>query len=220
MKKLFAMKTKKFLLLLVKQILVVLPLFSQELFIRDVIAKPLEMVSPNPKSGDTQNDYQQERQIIDDYLKRINPNFLAGDLRVITDLINEQHFRFKILYKNIIVEDHKLTLHPDSDTTMLITGMNLFSNDIVTTPSITKEQAIEKLKSENKTITDESISSCELVIFKELRGEPYLSYKINVDISVRRKYNYYVSAINGDILRRRDLVRTYTSASGVADLES
>ena len=202
------------------QILVVLPLFSQELFIRDVIAKPSEMVSPNAKSGDTQNDYQQERQIIDDYLKRINPNFLAGDLRVITDLINEQHFRFKILYKNIIVEDHKLTLHPDSDTTMLITGMNLFSNDIVTTPSITKEQAMEKLKSENKTITDESISSCELVIFKELRGEPYLSYKINVDISVRRKYNYYVSAINGDILRRRDLVRTYTSASGVADLES
>ncbi|MBQ5925354.1 MAG: hypothetical protein IIX03_01430 [Paludibacteraceae bacterium] len=214
------MKTKKFLLLLVMQILVVLPLFSQELFIRDVIAKPSEMVSPNAKSGDTQNDYQQERQIIDDYLKRINPNFLAGDLRVITDLINEQHFRFKILYKNIIVEDHKLTLHPDSDTTMLITGMNLFSNDIVTTPSITKEQAMEKLKSENKTITDESISSCELVIFKELRGEPYLSYKINVDISVRRKYNYYVSAINGDILRRRDLVRTYTSASGVADLES
>ena len=220
MKKLFAMKTKKFLLLLVMQILVVLPLFSQELFIRDVIAKPSEMVSPNAKSGDTQDDYQQERQIIDDYLKRINPNFSAGDLRVITDLINEQHFRFKILYKNIIVEDHKLTLHPDSDTTMSVTGMNLFSHDIVTTPSITQEQAIEKLKSENKTITDESISSCELVIFKELRGEPYLSYKINVDISVRRKYNYYVSAINGDILRRRDLVRTYTSASGVADLES
>ena len=60
------------------------------------------MVSPNAKSGDTQDDYQQERQIIDDYLKRINPNFSAGDLRVITDLINEQHFRFKILYKNII----------------------------------------------------------------------------------------------------------------------
>ena len=220
MKKLFAMKTKKFLLLLVMQILVVLPSFSQELFIRDVIAKPLEMVSPNAKSGDTQDDYQVERQFIDDYLKRINPNFSAGDLRVITDLINEQHFRFKILYKNIIVEDHKLTLHPDSDTTMSVTGMNLFSHDIVTTPSITQEQAIEKLKSENKTITDESISSCELVIFKELRGEPYLSYKINVDISVRRKYNYYVSAINGDILRRRDLVRTYTSASGVADLES
>ena len=214
------MKTKKFLLLLVMQILVALPLVAQELFINDIVAKPLKVSTLNAKDGDTINDYQAERQFIDDYLKRINPNFSAGELKVTTDLIEEQHFRFKILYKNIIVEDHKLTLHPDSDTTMLITGMNLFSNDIVTTPSITKEQAIEKLKSENKTITDESISSCELVIFKELRGGPYLSYKINVDISVRRKYNYYVSAINGDILRRRDLVRTYTSASGVADLES
>ena len=228
------MKTKKFLLLLVMQMLLALPLVAQEdfieleqelfmnseLFINDIVAKPLKVSTLNAKDGDTINDYQAERQFIDDYLKRINPNFSAGELKVTTDLIEEQHFRFKILYKNIIVEDHELILHPDSDTTMLITGMNLFSNDIVATPSITKEQAIEKLKSENKTITDESISSCELVIFKELRGEPYLSYKINVDISVRRKYNYYVSAINGDILRRRDLVRTYTSASGVADLES
>ena len=150
---------------------------------------------------------------------------LIKSMRIKTDKTrssDEYHMSMMSLFttKNIIVEDHKLTLHPDSDTTMSVTGMNLFSHDIVTTPSITQEQAIEKLKSENKTITDESISSCELVIFKELRGEPYLSYKINVDISVRRKYNYYVSAINGDILRRRDLVRTYTSASGVADLES
>ena len=200
--------------------LFVLPSFSQELFIRDVIAKPSEMMSPNAKSGDTQNTYTQEQQIIDDYLKQINPNFSANNLRVITDLINKQHFRFDIYYDNVIIDGHELTLHPLSDTTMSVTGMNLFSHDIVTTPSITQEQAIEKLKSENKTITDESISSCELVIFKELRGEPYLSYKINVDISVRRKYNYYVSAINGDILRRRDLVRTYTSALGVANLES
>ena len=208
------------------QMLLALPLVAQEhftsneLFINDIVAKPLKASTLNAKDGDTINDYQEERQFIDDYLKRINSNFSAGDLRVITDLINEQHFRFKILYKNIIVEDHELTLHPDSDTTISVTGMNLFSHDIVTTPSITQEQAIEKLKSENNRITDESILSSELVIYKNLRGAPYLSYKINVDISVRRKYNYYVSAINGDILRRRDLVRTYTSASGVADLES
>lgn len=214
------MKKRNLFLVLVMQILFVLPSVSQELFIRDVIAKPSEMVSPNAKSGDTQDDYQQERQIIDDYLKRINPNFSTGSLKIIIDSRNVKYFRFDIFYNNIIVDGYKLTLHSTSDTTMYVKGMNLFSHDIVTTPSITQEQAIEKLKSENKTITDESISSCELVIFKELRGEPYLSYKINVDISVRRKYNYYVSAINGDILRRRDLVRTYTSALGVADLES
>lgn len=66
---------KRTSLFFVMQILLVLPSFSQELFIRDVIAKPSKMVSPNAKSGDTQNNYQQERQIIDDYLKQINPNF-------------------------------------------------------------------------------------------------------------------------------------------------
>ena len=235
MKKLFAMKTKKFLLLVVMQILVVLPLVAQELytelereifgepselFINDIVAKPLKVSTLNAKDGDTINDYQVERQLIDNYLKQINTNFSAGELKVTTDLIEEQHFRFKILYKNIIVEDHELTLHPDSDITMSVTGMNLFSHDIVTTPSITQEQAIEKLKSENNRISDKSILSSELVIYKNLRGAPYLSYKITVEISIREKYNYYVSAIDSDILEKRTLVRTYTSSSGIADLES
>ena len=105
------MKIKTFLLVLVMQMLLALPLVAQEhftsneLFINDIVAKPLKASTLNAKDGDTINDYQEERQFIDDYLKRINSNFSAGDLRVITDLINEQHFRFKILYKNIIVED-------------------------------------------------------------------------------------------------------------------
>lgn len=77
------MKKANLLLILAIQILFVLPSFSQELFIRDVIAKPSKMVSPNAKSGDAQNDYQQERQIIDDYLKQINSNFSTGELSVI-----------------------------------------------------------------------------------------------------------------------------------------
>ena len=74
------MKKRNLLLILAIQIVFVLPSFSQELFIRDVIAKPSKMVSPNAKSGDTTNNYQQERQIIDDYLKQINPNFSANTL--------------------------------------------------------------------------------------------------------------------------------------------
>ena len=73
------MKKANLLLILAIQILFVLPSFSQELFIRDVIAKPSKMVSPNAKSGDTQNDYQQERQIIDDYLKQMKQEQMAED---------------------------------------------------------------------------------------------------------------------------------------------
>lgn len=214
------MKKTILLLVLIMQMLLVLPSFSQDLFIRDVIAKPSKMVSPNTKSGDTQNDYQQERQIIDDYLKQINPNFSAGNLKIIIDSKNVKHFRFNILYNNIIVDGHKLTLHPQSDTTLYVKGMNLFSDSIITTPSITEEQAIEKLKSENNLITDESILSSELVIYKALKGSPCLSYKIKVRISIEECYYYYVSASNGNILRKKSLIHNYSSAFGIGDLEN
>ena len=161
------MKTKKFLLLLVVQILIVLPSFSQDLFIRDVIAMPAELVFSNTKHGRVIDNYQQERQIIDSYLKQINSNFSASELKVITDLVGKQHFIFNILYKNVIIDEHTLTLHYWSDSTLLITGANLFSNDIEITPHLTKEQAIEKLKLCDNQINDTTILSNELVIYKE-----------------------------------------------------
>ena len=202
------------------QILFVLPSFSQELFIRDVIAKPSKMVSPNAKSGDTQNDYQQERQIIDDYLKQINPNFLTGELCVITDLINKQHFRFDIFYKNVIVDGNTLTLHYWSDSTLMITGANLFSDDIETTPTLTKEQAVENLKLSDNRINDSTILSNELVIYKDLETEPYLCYKIEVALSVVESYHYYVSALNGNIIKKLSLTRSSTPEIGTAYLQN
>ena len=212
------MKRKSLFLLLAMQILFVLPSFSQELFIRDVIAKPSKMVSPNAKSGDTQNDYQQERQLIDDYLKQINPNFSAGELRVIVGLTKKEHYRFEVLYKGILVDKHKITLHQSTDTTMLITGTTLFNNDIVTTPVLTLEQAIEKLKLNNNQITDESILSNKIVIYKALGGEPYLCYKIEVSFSPIEHYHYYVSTTNGDVVWRSSLVRSATPEIGMANL--
>ncbi len=214
------MKRKSLFLLLAMQILFVLPSFSQELFIRDVIAKPSKMVSSNAKSGDTQNEYQQERQIIDDYLKQINPNFLTGELCVITDLINKQHFRFDIFYKNVIVDGNTLTLHYWSDSTLMITGANLFSDDIETTPTLTKEQAVENLKLSDNRINDSTILSNELVIYKDLETEPYLCYKIEVALSVVESYHYYVSALNGNIIKKLSLTRSSTPEIGTAYLQN
>lgn len=214
------MKKANLLLILAIQILFVLPSFSQELFIRDVIAKPSKMVSPNAKSGDAQNDYQQERQIIDDYLKQINSNFSTGELSVITDLIDKQHFKFDIIYKNVIVDENTLTLHYWSDSTLMITGANLFSNDIEITPSLTKEQAIEKLKLSDNRINDSTILSNQLVIYKDLETEPYLCYKIRVALSIVESYHYYVSALNGDIIKKLSLTRNSTPEIGTAYLQN
>ena len=200
-KKLFAMKTKKFLLLVVMQILVVLPLIAQKHFINDIVAKPLKASTLNAKDGDVINGYQQERQLIDDYLKQINPNFSAGEVKVIVDLIDKEHYRCNVFYKQIPVDGYRLTVHPLTDTTLSITGMDLFRDDISVVPSLSKRQAIENLKLANDLVTDESVLLNELVVYKALKGEPCLCYKIEVLLSNTENYRYYVSAINGAIIK-------------------
>ena len=229
------MKIKKFLLLVVMQILVVLPLVAQELyteleremfgepselFINDIVAKPIKASTLNAKDGDTINDYQVERQFIDNYMKQINPNFSAGNLRVLTDLINDQHLVFDVIYKQIPVDGYDLTLHPLSDTTYVIMGANLFSNDIETTPILTKGQAVEKLKLTNNLVTDESVFLNELVIYKALKGEPHLCYKIEVLLCNLESYCYYISDINGEIIKKMSLEISFSSEVGMADLEN
>ena len=198
------MKMKQFLLIFVMQMLCVLPLVAQGLFINDIVVKPSAL---NIKDGDIINDYQEERQLIDDYLKQINSGFSAGKLKVITGLVNDKHLRFEVIYKQIPVDGYSLTLHPYSDTTLLITGANLFSNDIETIPVLTKEQAAEKLKLSDNRINDSTILSNRLIIFKDLETEPYLCYKMEVLIDPFEHYYYYVSAMNGEIIFNEILSR-------------
>ena len=228
------MKIKVLFFILVMQMLLVLPLVAQEdfieqeqelfmdseFFINDIVAKPLKASALNAKGGDTINDYQAERQFIDDYLKRINPNFSAGNLRVIVAITPEEHLRFEVIYKQIPVDGYSLTLHPYSDTTCLITGANLFSNDIETTPVLTKEQAAEKLKLSDNRINDSTILSNRLIIFKDLETDPYLCYKMEVLIDPFEHYYYYVSAMNGEIIFNEILSRWFTSATGTANLHN
>ena len=201
------MKTKQISLILVMQMLFALPVVAQGLFINDIVAKPLKASTLDAKDGDTINDYQEERQFIDDYLKQINSGFSAGKLKVITGLVNDKHLRFEVIYKRIPVDGYSLTLHPYSDTTLLITGANLFSNDIETIPVLTKEQAAEKLKLSDDRINDSTILSNRLIIFKDLETEPYLCYKMEVLIDPFEHYYYYVSAVNGEIIFNEILSR-------------
>ena len=211
------MKIEKFLLILVMQMLCVLPLVAQGLFINDIVVKPSAL---NIKDGDIINDYQEERQLIDDYLKQINPNFSAGDVKVSVAITPEEHLKFDIIYKQIPVDGYALTLHPFSDTTYVIMGANLFSNDIEATPILTKGQAVEKLKLANNLVTDKSILLNELVVYKALGGEPYLCYKIEVLLSNLENYCYYISAINGDVKKKISLEIFSSSEIGTADLEN
>ena len=214
------MKTKVLFFILVMQMLVALPVVAQGLFINDIVAKPLKASMLDAKDGDTINDYQEERQLIDNYLKQINSGFSVGKLKVITGLVNDKHLRFNVIYKQIPVDGYTLTLYSLSDTTLLITGANLFSNDIETTPVLTKEEATEKLKLRDNRINDSTILSNRLIIFKDLETEPYLCYKMEVLIDPFEHYYYYVSAMNGEIIFNEILSRWFTSATGTANLHN
>lgn len=126
----------------------------------------------------------------------------------------------KFFTKGILVDKHKITLHQLSDTTMLITGTTLFSEDISIEPILSVEQAINRLKESNSNVTDESILSNKLVIYKALDSNPDLCYKIEVLLSELEHYYYYVSAKNGEIIKTSTLVYNYTPAIGTANLHN
>jgi capsular polysaccharide biosynthesis protein len=97
------MKKVNLLLMVLIQILFVTSSFSQELFINEVITKTSKNISVNAKNGNTNtSDYQYERQIIDDYLKQINPNFYTGNIKVIVGLTKKEHYRFEVFLQRYI----------------------------------------------------------------------------------------------------------------------
>ena len=169
--------------------------------IREEIANPFGVVELSEE---------QAREIVEDYLDGINVNFSTGELKVIEDLIELNHFRFEVYYKKVWV-DNSITLHPMRDhetnefstTQVLITGTSLFYNDISVKPRLSKKEALECLKQSDSAITDEVIESQpELLIHKDRGEAPYLAYKIRVNISMFDCWDYYVSAQTGEVLDR------------------
>ena len=173
-----------------------------EEFINEEVANPFGVVELSEE---------QARKIVEDYLDGINVNFSTGELKVIEDLIELNHFRFEVYYKKVWVDGHSITLHPMRDhetnefstTQVLITGTSLFYNDISVKPRLSKKKALECLKRSDSAITDEVIESQpELLIHKNLGEAPHLAYKIRVNISTFDCWNYYVSAQTGEVLDR------------------
>lgn len=173
-----------------------------EEFINEEVTNPFGVVELNEE---------QARKIMDDYLDGINVNFSTGEVKVIEDLIELNHFRFEVYYKKVWVDGHSITLHSMRDhetnefstTQVLITGTSLFYNDISVKPRLSKKEALECLKQSDSAITDEVIESQpELLIHKDRGEAPYLAYKIRVNISMFDRWDYYVSAQTGEVLDR------------------
>ena len=170
-------------------------------FIREEVANPYGVVELNEE---------QARKIVEDYLDGINVNFSTGELEVIEDDLTElNYFRFEVYYKNVLLDRHKISLHPTMDISIggfstrevLIKGMSLFYNDISVKPRLSGKEALKYLKRSDSALTDDIIESQpKLLIYKVLGEAPYLAYRIRVDISMWERWDYYISAQTGEVL--------------------
>ena len=158
-------------------------------------------------------DKTQARKVVESFLDEINVNFSTGEPDVDENLIFDAHYHFQVYYKGVLYKSHKISLHQRRDsenncmstTNLLISGNELFYNDISVEPKLSKEEALKYLKRSDRAIKDEVIKSePEMLIFKG-SGEgdvPQLAYRIRVDISIFDRWDYYVSAHTGKVLER------------------
>lgn len=158
-------------------------------------------------------DKMQARKVVESFLDGINVNFSTGEPEANEDSIYATHYHFQVYYKGILYKSHKISLHQMRDfenncystTKVLISGNELFYNDISVDPRLSKEEALKYLKRSDRAIKDEVIKSePEMLIFKG-SGEgdvPQLAYRIRVDISIFDRWDYYVSALTGKVLER------------------
>lgn len=165
----------------------------------------IDIQFPNP-FGNVGITKERAQQIVEEYLDGINPNFSVGDVSVSSGFAGGFFYFFKILYKGIIIENHRLTLYYNDfeGTTVSLYGESLFYNNISVVPVLSEVEAKDKLKEANSQITDECITSeGELLIYKEIAKEPNLCYKFVVSLQAAEPYYYYISAKTGEVIAQK-----------------
>ena len=171
-----------------------------------VVEDSIEISLPNlyEDGGMTE---ERARQIAEDYLDSINPNFSTGKLYVSSCWAGGFEYTFEILYKEILVEKHWFVLyHNDFDgvVEIYLMGTSLFYNDISVKPVLTKEEAKNRLKELVSQTIDEFITSeGELLIYVEKSKGVYLCYKFMVSPQDSEPYYYYISAKTGEVIAKK-----------------
>lgn len=170
-----------------------------------VVEDSIEISLPNlyEDGGMTE---ERARQIAEDYLDSINPNFSTGELGVSSGFAGGFYYTFEILYKGIRIEKHRLIVYYNDfvNTMVSLYGESLFYNDISVKPVLTKEEAKNKLKESDSQIIGEFITlEGELLIYVERSKGVYLCYKFVVSPQGSEPYYYYISAKTGEVIAKK-----------------
>lgn len=165
----------------------------------------IDLSFPNPY-GDVGVTEERAREIVEEYLDSINPNFSIGESSVSSGFAGGFYYTFEILYKGVRIEKHWLIVYYNDfvSTTVSLYGESLFYNDISVKPVLTKEEAKDKLKKSDSQIIDEFITSeGELLIYLERTKGVYLCYKFVVSPQGSESYYYYISAETGEVIAKK-----------------
>ncbi len=149
--------------------------------------------------------------MLDGYVKSVNPNFNILCVDTITDLAGNLHYRYALMYDKFIVEDCRFTVHSDGNHITSLSGITLFSDTIETKARISLSNAIKAAKNalaaKNHTWNNDSMNTVKenLVIYYEPLKTPELAYKIQCsNIGHYFSYTVYVSAYTGKVLKMRN----------------
>ena len=118
---------------------------------------------------------------------------------------DDWHLEYQQYYRNILVEENKISLTIDNTDRKVTDFVSNYDKDINIdiTPNVEIEEAQYKIISE---LNDESLEfkNSSLIIYKNIvkkhPKEYRLSWKINVTSDPFQNDNYYVDAKNGEIL--------------------
>jgi len=151
----------------------------------------------------------------------INPDQEFKFLKRTEDNLGRCHLYFSQTYQNIPVWPAELTVHLDPDGNVdLMTGAYIPTpKNVVTTPSISFEQAAQYAIN---TVTDSetaNISKKELIVYGPLDQMPRLAWKINVNISLSSIWLVIIDAHNGKTLSAINQVKNAKVTGSGLDLQ-
>lgn len=165
----------------------------------------IDLSFPNPYEDGGMTG-ERARELVEECLDSINPNFSTGELGVSSGYAGGFYYTFDILYKGVRIEKHWLIVYYNDfvSTTVSLYGESLFYNDISVKPVLTKEEAKNKLKESDSQIIGEFITSeGELLIYVERSKGVYLCYKFVVSPQGSEPYYYYISAKTGEVIAKK-----------------
>ena len=144
--------------------------------------------------------------------------------RIDTDRIGARHVRMQQVYKELPVFGSEIIVHIDANSNIKgTTGKLVPSIDLPDEPKITAEQAMKKVLGDKRENTKSHIhAEPALMVLTQFVKKPHLVWHVTVNgvdktlagDETPAKWEYFVDALDGDVVWKYNNEQTHTSTTG------